>query len=230
MILILTLISGVAWSVAYIGAIVVGVRDRTYGFPVVALAFNFAWESIYLFYSLSRTEFWLNLVWVSADAVIVLTYFIFGRSEWPILNSRAIFLAGSLFIFACAFVIHAAFIAEFGLWAAHIYSAFLQNVLMSGLFIAMFLSRRGTRGQSIFIAISKCIGTLTQTLIFGVIHFSPLILILGIICYLFDLIYIGLIECQNCGDGLEFTYGKIISATKESSRGVQHFSTIQADN
>jgi len=46
-------------------------------------------------------------------------------------------------------VIQVLFIGEFGLvdMRAAKYSAFLQNLLMSGLFIAMFVARRGARGQ-----------------------------------------------------------------------------------
>jgi hypothetical protein len=38
---------------------------------------------------------------------------------------------------------------------------------MSGLFIAMFVARRGPRGQSILLAVAKWIGTLAPTILFG---------------------------------------------------------------
>ncbi|WP_314196352.1 hypothetical protein [uncultured Arthrobacter sp.] len=46
MILFLTIVSGVAWTVVYAEAIRLGFRERTYAIPAAALALNFAWEAI----------------------------------------------------------------------------------------------------------------------------------------------------------------------------------------
>jgi len=46
---ILTLISGIGWSVVYLGLINRGFKDKTYGMPLFALAFNIAWEFMYAF-------------------------------------------------------------------------------------------------------------------------------------------------------------------------------------
>ena len=73
------------------------------------------------------------------------------------------------------------------------YAAFLQNLLMSVLFIAMLVARGGTRGQTLTIAVAKWIGTLAPTLTFGVIHGSPFVLGVGVLCSVFDLVYIGLV-------------------------------------
>jgi len=64
---------------------------------------------------------------------------------------------------------------------------------MSGLFIAMFVARRGARGQSLTIGFAKWIGTLAPTLVFGAIRHSPFILGMGILCSVFDLAYIALL-------------------------------------
>jgi hypothetical protein len=85
------------------------------------------------------------------------------------------------------------FVVEFGWEHAARYAAFLQNLLMSGLFIAMFAARAGLRGQSLLIGVAKWIGTLAPTVAFGWLGNSPLILGLGALCSLFDLAYIGLL-------------------------------------
>ena len=64
---------------------------------------------------------------------------------------------------------------------------------MSGLFIAMFVARRGARGQSLTLGLAKWIGTLAPTLLFGVIQSSRFILGIGILCSVFDLAYIALL-------------------------------------
>jgi hypothetical protein len=73
------------------------------------------------------------------------------------------------------------------------YSAFLQNLLMSGLFIAMFIARRGPRGQTLLIATAKWIGTLAPTILFGFMNGSSFIIGIGLLCSVFDLTYIGLL-------------------------------------
>lgn len=73
-------------------------------------------------------------------------------------------------------------IAALGLNIAWGYSAFLQNLLMSGLFIAMYLARGGNRGQSVLLATATWLGTLAPTVQFGLL--SPSV---------FDLVYLGLL-------------------------------------
>jgi hypothetical protein len=168
--LLLTAISGLAWTVVYVAAIWIGFRHKTYAMPIAALGLNFAWEWIY-------------------------TFFRFGRKELPAFVSRWMFYAWGIAIVGASFVIQLLFIGEFGLvdMRAAQYSAFLQNLLMSGLFIAMFVARRGARGQSLTIGIAKWLGTLAPTILFGVLQDSPFILGIGILCSVFDLAYVAML-------------------------------------
>jgi hypothetical protein len=196
MVLALTLLSGVAWTVVYIVAIRIGFQQRTYAIPAAALALNFAWESIYAIHGLASylgVQAFVNLAWAVADVLIIYTFLRYGRRELPAFVSRPMFVAWSILLFATAFVIQWLFIVEFGWANAPKYAAFLQNLLMSGLFIAMFIARGGPRGQSIVIAAAKWIGTLAPTIVFGVLAGSALILGLGILCTVFDLAYLGLL-------------------------------------
>lgn len=194
--LMLTLVSGIAWTVVYVEAIRVGLRDRTYAMPVAALALNFAWESIYAvreFTAGISAQGVVNVVWAAADVVIVCTYLRFGRAELPRFVTRPMFAGWAVLVFGTGFAVQGLFLAHFGMHDATRYSAFLQNLLMSGLFIGLFAARRGPRGQSLGIAVAKWLGTLAPTLLFGVIEDAPFILGLGILCSVFDLAYIGLL-------------------------------------
>lgn len=191
---LLLIICGIAWTIAYVSAVRTGFRERTYAVPVVALALNFAWEVIYSAYRLSidiaSVYHWFNFLWAALDAVIIYTYFAFGRSEFPPCMSRFVFVLSSVFIFVGAFTLQAIAINEFGFNAAPTYTGFLQNALMSGLFIQMLISRRGTRGQNLTIAIGKCVGTFLPTI---VVHSDRMLLSLGVVCFILDVIYIALI-------------------------------------
>ena len=197
-------LSGIAWTIVYLEAIRLGFFQRTYAVPIAALGLNFSWEWTYTVIDLAndpaQLQTWVNLTWAVADSVILYTYFRFGRQELPAWVTRPLFALWGVGIVASSFVVQWLFIAEFGLddLAAPRYSAFLQNLLMSGLFIAMFVGRGGTRGlgargQSLVIAIAKWIGTLAPTILIGVLRDSPFILGIGILCSILDLAYIAIL-------------------------------------
>lgn len=63
-----------------------------------------------------------------------------------------------------SFVIQYSFYVEFGE-----FSAFLQNLIMSILYINMFVNRGSTKGQSLIITINKWIGALAPVaILFGI--------------------------------------------------------------
>jgi hypothetical protein len=194
--LFLTIVSGLAWTIVYIEAIRLGFRYKTYAMPVAALGLNIAWETIYGFHGLTgaiSAQSIINLLWAAADVVIVATFFRFGRAELPKFVTRPLFICWGIVIFGTSYALQALFIGQFGWTDGARYSAFLQNLLMSGLFIAMLVARRGTRGQSMVIAVAKWLGTLAPTILIGVLGNLPFILWIGLLCSVFDLIYIGLV-------------------------------------
>src|SRR5215831_3011909 len=216
--LILTIISGVCWTVVYIDGIRIGIRDKSYAIPFYALALNFAWELLYTIVGFRANGVTVqnifNAVWFTFDVGILYTYFRFGWKyfRWPIVTDRrgsnsdspaglgkGPFIGWSVLGLLTALAVEYAFKKEFGVAKGAGYSAFSQNLLMSVLFIAMLVRRGSRAGQSLTIAINKWIGTLAPTILFGAIgdggfpRGSFLILILGFFCSVFDLIYIWLL-------------------------------------
>jgi len=186
----------VAWTTVYVCAILVGFRHKSYAIPAAALGLNIAWEVIYAVHAISTSisvQGVINIAWALADVVIVYTFLAFGRRELPGFVTRPLCIGWAVLLGLASFAVQWLFIVEFDWESATRYSAFLQNLLMSGLFIAMFVARRGLRGQSIVIAVAKWIGTLAPTITFGVIEGSPFILGIGTLCSVFDLTYIGLV-------------------------------------
>lgn len=60
---------------------------------------------------------------------------------------------------------------------------------MSVAYLYMLNRRKSSKGQTMLIAVCKCIGTLTPT-IYGTMEGNTFILVTGVICFLFDLVYI----------------------------------------
>jgi hypothetical protein len=196
--LLLTALSGIAWTIVYIDSIRVGFTQKTYAMPIAALGLNIAWEWTYAVRDLALApglQAWVNLIWALADVLILTTFFRYGRSEFPGFVSKRLFITSGIVVVLTSFLIQWLFIAEFGTdgHRAAQYSAFLQNLLMSGLFIAMFVARRGPRGQTLPIAIAKWIGTLAPTILFGFMTGSLFVVGIGLLCSVFDLAYIGLL-------------------------------------
>lgn len=217
--IVLTVVSGVCWTIVYIEGIRIGFRDKSYAIPFYALALNFAWEALYTFFGFRingiNVQNIFNAVWLIFDVGILYTYFKFGQKYFRtgLKNSSAHrdgaektpFLAWSILGLVTAFALQYALLKEIGVAKGAGYSAFLQNLLMSVLFIAM-LAGRGTReGQSMTIAINKWIGTLAPTILYGLIgeggfpRGSFLILVAGILCSVFDLIYVRMLLVTSRG-------------------------------
>ncbi|ESQ09519.1 MAG: hypothetical protein N838_24615 [Thiohalocapsa sp. PB-PSB1] len=198
--LFLMIFSGACWTLVYLDGIRLGLRDRTYAIPFCALALNLAWELLNAVIEFREsglvTQVWISSIWLLLDLGILYTFLRYGRREFPERLPSSWFLPWTLLAIAVALVLQLAFILEFGFLVGRAYAAFLQNLLMSVLFIGMLVRRGHRGGQSLTIAVSKWLGTLAPTILFGVLGTSTFegpssfILIIGLFCALFDLIYI----------------------------------------
>lgn len=197
----LTLLSGVGWILVYEECIRLGLKQKTYAMPLFALGLNFAWEFLYSFVDIAYeahgplvgmtlAQEIVNIFWCCLDVVILYTFFKNGKKEWPDFISAGLFVPWTLLVLVCCFALQIVFMVEFDFTMAAQYSAFLQNLVMSVLFIKMFIKRKGDEGQSLLLAVSKWIGTLAPTILMGVITYNPVVLVCGIFCTVFDLIYI----------------------------------------
>src|SRR5688572_9937409 len=210
--LLLTIISGLCWTIVYIDGIRVGFRDKSYAIPFYALALNFAWELLYTYHGFRingvDAQNIFNATWLAFDIGILYTYFRFGRKYFRVFEDHppadaggtdSAFIGWSALGLITAFAVQYAVIRELGVAKGAAYSTFPQNLIMSILFIAMLAKRGSREGQSILIAVSKWVGTLAPTILFGLIgqggfpNGSFLILTVGLFCSVFDVIYIWLL-------------------------------------
>ncbi len=195
--LFLTLLSGFCWTWVYIECIRIGFKQKTYAMPLFPLALNFAWEVIYSYRGVVRpapisAQTFVNISWATCDIFIIVTWLRYGRKYWPDSLSRSSFFAWGALVFAASFVVQFLFVSEFGFTQGAYYSAFLQNLLMSALFIDMFFKRKGMEGQSLIIAVNKCLGTLAPAIL-AYRYQNLFSVVVGTFCVIFDLIYIGLL-------------------------------------
>lgn len=201
--IILTVISGLCWTIVYVEGIRLGFKDRSYAIPFFALALNLAWELLHTVFGVQSgggLQTVINAVWFLFDIGILYTYLMFGRKYFPGNLPHSWFIWWTVLVILTAFGVEYAFTREFGIFLGGAYAAFLQNLVMSILFIAMLVSRGTREGQSLTLAINKWIGTLAPTIQYGVLgdmdlpRGSLLILVTGAFCSVFDLIYIWMLR------------------------------------
>jgi hypothetical protein len=193
----LVVISGVCWTIAYIELIRGGFKDKTCGMPLFALGLNIAWEVLYSIDGLFINQAFVlaqsiaNVAWACCDVVILVTFFKFGKGLVPE-GARSWFIPYTLLVLATCVVAQLAFYLHFdNVVAASQYSAFAQNAVMSVLFLTTLLRQDGAPGQSMLMAVCKCLGTLAPTILGGIVEgFNVYILLMGAICLVFDLMYI----------------------------------------
>ena len=191
---ILVAISGICWSAVYVESIRLGFKQKTYAMPLFALGLNICWEGIYACMDLFirndiNVQAVANACWFMLDIVILVTYFRFAKSECKTETERKFFIPWTVLALVACFVLQVLFIVEFGDVDGEKYSAFLQNIVMSICYLYMLRSRGSSRGQSRVIAVCKCVGTLTPTIL-GTLEGNMFILVTGIICFIYDMIYI----------------------------------------
>lgn len=193
----LTLLSGIGWMLVYEECIRLGFRDKTYCMPLWALALNLAWESLYSITEVTGGAFSVqtvvNILWCGLDVFILVTYVRYGRKEFGE-HGKGSFALWTILAFATAYALQIVFMVQFpeGLDSA-CWSAFLQNLLMSILFITQIERRKSTLGTSLTLAVAKWIGTLAPTITLGFMAGRPLVIVAGMACTVFDLIYIALV-------------------------------------
>lgn len=197
----LTLVSGIAWCIVYEECIRLAVKQKTYAMPFWALAANITWEGIYSITGLSSSmdvQSIVNLLWFMLDIVMLVLFVKYAKKEWnPDLKSWT-FYAWTILGVVAMFFVQISFIAQFGNenHQAAQYSAFIQNLLMSILFIVMLSKRKSSQGQSMLLAVAKWIGTLAPTITMGIMTTNYVVLACGVFCTVYDVLYIILLNRQ----------------------------------
>ena len=179
---LLIILAGLFWSISYVLIIYRGIKDKTCGMPMLVLCLNFVWEFILGFMGdpfvsvgsaleMSRHPLSMRIVdvtWFLLDFGILYLLFKYGKKEfekfhpgapkWAFVSTVFLFLLLSfLFIAACVY--------EWGDYNG-IYAAYVDEVIISILFIRMLWQRGNADGQSMWIGLFKFVGTLC-TILFG---------------------------------------------------------------
>ena len=174
---------GICWSLVYILAIALGIQQKTWCIPAVSICLNFSWEFWVVTFRLihggaSGLAFYTQLGWLILDIGVLLTLICyFPKKHFVFVGLVVSLMIGWVLLFRLEWFL------EF---------AFLDNALMSLLFIRRKL-RDGTKGDSRLIGEAKLLGTLSSTVLEGVLRRNFFALYVGGICLILDAYYLLLV-------------------------------------
>ena len=194
------------WYVTYIECIRVGLREKTYCMPLLAMWMNILCE-MGCFYDCIADGSVNSILLVAyggwmLDLVIVYVYLMYGRRELMRMANNGnwhktidflggiknAFIVRTLFTFS---IIMIAFVlCKLYVWNWKLYAQFVDNLIMSSLFILMLFIRGGSRGQRLSIAVTKCLGTASATMTIILGGCSYIMIGIGTLCFFLDIAYI----------------------------------------
>ena len=187
------------WCVVYIECIRIGVRQRTYCMPLLAICMNFCWEALsfvdcVIHVKESAFMYVHYGTWLLLDIGIISTFVLYHKEEAQKMTqgfTRTVTerYGGKVFALVAGVILVMYFLIP--TWKG--YFVFPNNLIMSALFILMLYQRKGARGQSISIAITKCIGTLCATMTV-LLSCSYDLAIMGFACFVLDVVYIVMLQ------------------------------------
>lgn len=197
-------IGGVLWGIAYLLIIRRSFMERTFGVPIVAMCANIAWEFIFsfLYPSLNPGQRIINVVWFGLDAVIIYTYLRFGRRDFTPLLPGKLFYPMPFIMMAIAFSLIVTTVPEFNDLQGQ-YTAFIIDFMMAVLFVVFLLQRGNVRGQSLYVALFKWLGSAGYAVVFYWFHpTSHFLTVLYILTFAFNGCYAWLIYRALRAEGI----------------------------
>ncbi|MEO8533939.1 MAG: hypothetical protein ABI441_09320 [Flavobacterium sp.] len=215
------LLSGVVgvfcWVLAYILVIYRGIKDKTYGIPLVPLALNLGWEFVYSFcFPLNLYAQVTNMLWFFCDLGIVYTYFKYGyasfntfyhleKRQWYIL-SILVFLIGFLLNFF-GYKFFAQYLNQFPAAEIPVFIAWSIVIVTAMCMVAMFFQRGNSQGQSFLIVGLMIVGNLVLIIQFFVHPFyfkwsNPFLVLIVTICIVTEFYYAKILYSQLKKEGI----------------------------
>ncbi|MBP1931054.1 hypothetical protein [Ammoniphilus resinae] len=191
----LQMVMGMGWILTYLVLIYKGFKDKSCGMPFAALCGNATWEFIYSFlFPLDYGQVYINSIWFGLDLIIFYQFIKYSKSELPKPLSEQLFVPTAVVTLVLSFGIHYTMKLEFSEFGTAI-SAYGLNLMMSILFILMLFRRNHLKGQSIYIAIFKLVGTIGASfLCYSLYPTSTLLMFFYISTFFFDVVYLILLD------------------------------------
>ncbi len=189
----------VFWCIAYALMIRRGIKDRSYGMPMVALCLNVAWETYFAFFSNAQLANRVGYgLYLAADLGVLWTCLRYGPEDFAPGLARRTFRVLTLTTLVGGFVLVRQFSLSFDDSYGGI-SATFTTLLLSVLMVGMILRRDSVRGQSFYIGFFVLVGNISGWVMNLIAHQTvepnisvPWVHTTNVLILLSNLIYLGL--------------------------------------
>lgn len=152
--------SGLLWCLCYILLVRRAALDKTHAMPLAPLCVNMSWEFIFGFVHPDEPPMnYINMIWLAVDAVIVWQYLRYARMEWPRNLPQGWFVPFFVLSLATAFAGVLTLTRDLQDWHGN-YTGWGDQLLISITMILMLVRRGSVRGQSLYIVLSRCLGSM----------------------------------------------------------------------
>ncbi|GAA4838295.1 hypothetical protein [Algivirga pacifica] len=183
------------WAVTYLLVIYYARKYKFFGIPVEAAVANIAWELMFSFFfttELGDLFVWGIRLWLFTDVVMIYFHFKYGAKQVRVPLIKQFFHLASIigFVFWC-WIIYG-FATEYGdpIGAG---TGYILNIIMSTLFIFLFLAHPEQKALNFPIAFWKGFGTVFVGIgIYLGDTPSPFVIAVASITFMLDLFYMGL--------------------------------------
>ena len=162
----ITVLGDLLWAFAYIVAIVIGFKRKTFGIPILAVCLNITWEFVYtaIHPPGSAVTLGLHLAWLFIDVVILFQIFRYGRLCPTTRPLGKHFALAVVAVLALCIAGHLTWHAAQNAMAIFpdtlgVTSAFMINLVMSVLFVSMAMRHPDHPGLSLTVGWAKLVGT-----------------------------------------------------------------------
>lgn len=156
------------WVIVYVFVIKAIRKEKFVEVPFIAVTANFAWEFLWSFVfktDMGELYVWGYRVWFFMDCYIIIGTFLYGHKQIGIASVEKYFKPIFLFSLASWFYILYFYIKEYDAPISHMgaYSGYILNVMMSAMYIPLFLRISDQYVFSKWGAWLKGVGTLLIT-------------------------------------------------------------------
>jgi len=196
--LIITLIGSIFWSLAYVNILLNVKKYKYVDVPILAICANIAWEFIWSFIFMPDLGYlfvWGFRVWFFLDVFIVIALFKYGYKQFRFKLTFSQTSMVYIFMIVSWFVIFITFTkAGFDTGSGAV-GAYMDNIMMSGLYITLKLNDKKNKGISFYTGLYKFVGTALIS-VAVVITFPQryFLLSLCVIAFILDVWYVSLFD------------------------------------
>ncbi len=196
------------WIATYILVIRRAHKDKAFGMPVIGLMANFAFDIVFsVILPAPFPQILINLAYVGFGLAMGYQAWLYWRADFANLSNKQFYsmMVGAFLFFIGLFIV---ITFEFDNKEDGMFAGYVNVLVTSCLFVAMILRRQNVKGQSLYIAMMKWVGTAVLSLSLYIHPFpdldgSILMHYLYIAIFIIDFIYVILVYQYSRAQNIE---------------------------